>query len=204
MTKQEIIKKFNLYIDDTSELSEQEESDLFDKVYSKLLAGKKWEILKSSFTGTLSNLEISIPTDFASMAKNQQINDYSDYGQLPCILVGDNYLPVKLINFSERRKYINRTDVAFIDIANKKIIFLKQPISNQVEFDYFKTPTPLTANQTPIFPTEYHQILVNAMCIDSFIIQQSDKAKSYEDKHRVEYIEFENALNAWNNNLILM
>lgn len=46
MLASEIIAKFELYVDDSTELSTQEELDLLNKVYQKVADDRPWEILK--------------------------------------------------------------------------------------------------------------------------------------------------------------
>ncbi len=205
MTKSEIITKFTLYLDDQSELSSQEVSDLFDKIYRKVNSSRPWEGTKAEHTDTQSTTVpyISLPTGFLYLTQNKNYSDSGEYGNGPVIFVGTNYTPVKVVSWSDRRQYRNRTDVAYIDIANSRLVFASQPTAaNSVEFDYHAQKAALANGDTPWFPEEFHDILYHGMCIDDFIIQQSDKAKSYQQQHERQYKEYMDGLAYWNARLV--
>jgi len=46
-TIEDIIKRFELYLDDTSELSTQEELELAQRVFDSICNSNDWEILKN-------------------------------------------------------------------------------------------------------------------------------------------------------------
>jgi hypothetical protein len=205
MTKDAIIAKYRLFIDDTSDLSDQEESDLFDKVYQELMSDRPWEILKVSYAGTQSTTVpyVALPSDFGYLTQNHNYTQDNQYSDRPVVFVGTNYDPYSVINFSDRRQYRNQSGYAYIDIVNSRLYFTKQPTTaNAIEYDYCKVPAALTGSGSPVFPARFHDILYHLMVTDGFIIQQSEKAKSYagENMERAEQIKQQMAF--WNAQLV--
>jgi hypothetical protein len=204
MTKQEIINKFQLYIDDTSELSSQESSDLFDKIYNRVCSDRPWEFTKKAFTSTTSTSVpyISLPSDFAFLTQNNNAKEIDTYADSPVVFVGTNLRPYKVVSFSDRRSYRDRSDVCYIDIVNSRLVFIVQPTEAEtVEFDYCSVPASLVLNGSPVFPARFHDIIYHGMCVDSFIIQQSDKAKSYLAENQAFYNKILGDMVYWNSNL---
>ena len=72
MITSDIINKFNLYVDDGSELSSSEELTLAEKIYRKVLDEHRWEFLKKEYSGTASTSVpyIALPSDFKNIAIN--------------------------------------------------------------------------------------------------------------------------------------
>ena len=69
-TIEDTIKRFELYLDDTSELSTQEELELAQRVFDSICNSNDWEILKKSASGVLSTSVpyIELPDDFVYKA----------------------------------------------------------------------------------------------------------------------------------------
>jgi len=207
MTKAEIIAKFHLFMDDTTELSSAEESDLFDKWYNKVMSNRPWEILRVPGTGTQSTTVpyIALPSDFAYLTQNHDDTGNNSYGEFPVIFVGANYDPYKVVNYADRRQYRTHGNVAYIDIVNSRLVFTVQPTAaNAVEFDYIKVPAALTTGQSPVFPARFHDIIYHGMCTDEFVIEQSDKAKSYRAENLAAYNGYLEDMAFWNSQLIQM
>jgi len=205
MTKTEIIAKFELYMDDSSDLSSVETGSLFDKIYSKVSTDRPWEGTKSSATGTVSTTVpyVSLPANFAYMVSNTNYSRSGEYGSGPAVLVGTDYSPYKVVSWSDRRQYRDADGYAYIDFANSRLYFTKQPASAlSYEFDYHAFPTALAGGDSPWFPSAYHDVIYHGMCIDSFVIQQSDKAKSYKKENEDMYQSYMDQLAYWNAQLI--
>lgn len=205
MTKAAITTKAQLYLDDTSDLSSQEFSDLFDKIYQKVCTAKPWEFTKKEATGTQSTsvAYIALPSDFAYLTANYNYStsDYEAGG--PVILVGSTYSPYKVVSWSDRRRYRDQSNIAYIDVANSRLYFAKQPTTaNAVEYDYHSFMAALTSAQSPAFPASFHDIIYHGMVVDDFIIQQSDKAKSYAGENQRMYDSYMSSMSLWNANLI--
>jgi len=198
MTKSEIITKFRLFMDDTTELSTQEESDLFDKIYLQVTSDRPWEFTKKAFTGTQSTSVpyIALPSDFAYLAIGKG-------GEKPVILVGSTYEPYEVINFADRRSYVNKKGYAYVDIVNNNLVFTAQPTDTlAVEYDYCAVPASLNSGQSPAFPARFHDIIYHGMCADEFMIEQSDKLKSYRNENLNKYRDYMDLMAYWNSRLV--
>lgn len=205
MTKLEIITKAQLYLDDMSELSTQEFSDLFDKMYRKVNSNRPWEGTKKEGTTTTStSLQyVALPSDFLFLTQNANYTDASEAASRPVIFRGTDYRKYEVVSWDDRRQYRNSDAHAWIDIVNSRLYFSKIPtVAEAVEYDYHSSMPALTDNDEPWFPEEYHDVLYHMMVSDDFIIQQSDKAKSYKsenDKMAKDYLE---DMAWWNSQLV--
>jgi len=179
-TSQDILTKFELYLDDTSELSSSEELDLLNKVYLDVCSDRPWEFLKKQVSGTVLTdtvgSYITIPTDFS------MFSTIGDNG-LPIIYIGSNYEEYEVVNYSDRRQYREQAGYAYLDLANGKIYFTATPTSMTYEFDYCKIPALLTLATAPIFPATYWYLLVHLMAVDGYIIQLFQKDRAYTKEH---------------------
>lgn len=204
-TKLSLITRFDLYMDDTSDLSSTETGTLFDKIYNKVSAERPWEGTKKEASGTTSTSVpyVSLPSDFSYLVSNQNWTRSGEYGSGPAILVGPTYTPYKVVNWSDRRQYRDADGICYIDFANSRLYFAKQPASALAyEFDYHATPVALADGDSPWFPEQFHDVIYHGMCVDSFMIQQSDKAKSYAKEHQQQYQAYMDSMAFWNANLI--
>ncbi|OQB08209.1 MAG: hypothetical protein BWY21_01389 [Parcubacteria group bacterium ADurb.Bin216] len=200
-TSQDILSKFELYLDDTSELSSSEELDLLNKVYLDVCSDRPWEFLKKQASGSILTDSIgsyiTIPTDFS------MFSTIGDNG-LPIIYVGTNYDEYQVVNFSDRREYRNQSGYAYLDLSNGKIYFTTTPSATTYEFDYCKIPALITLSPatTPVFPSAFWYVLVHGMAIDGYIIQLFQKDRAYTKEHSEEYQRWLNKLAYYNSNLI--
>lgn len=186
MTKEEIITKAQLYLDDSSELSTAEFSDLFDKMYRKVNTNRIWEGTKKEGSGTTSTsvAYVALASDFLSLVANNNYADSNEYANRPVIFRGANYTPYKVISWSDRRQYRNTDGYAFIDWANQRVEFTKQPtVAEAIEYDYQASMPELANAESPWFPEEFHDVLYHYMVADDFVLQHSDKAKSYANEN---------------------
>jgi hypothetical protein len=201
MTTAEIISKFELYVDDATELSSTEELDLANKIYQKVCSYRPWEFLKKTATGTIVSGEITLPTDFAYVATNSQSTDPNveqDTVTAPkVVFVGTDLAPYRIVNFSDRRQY-KEQNVCYIDPSDSKIKFIVTPTQTSYEFDYIKVPSDLIVGTSPIFPARFHDIIVHGMASEDYIIQQFDKAKAYIQENAVKYSSILADMSYWN------
>lgn len=205
MTKSEIITRFHLQYDDMSELSTQEESDLFDQIYTKVCTDRPWEFTRSVFTGVQSTSVpyVSLPTDFAYLLQNANREQVDTEATYPVVYVGATFIPYKVVTFADRRKYRNVDGYAYIDIVNKQLYFTLQPISaGAIEFDYCAVPVSLGLSDSPAFPTRFHDVIYYGMTADANIITMSDKAKSYEQENQQKYNEYLVSMAYWNSQVL--
>jgi len=207
MITSEILSKFELYVDDGTELSSSEELDLANKIYQAVCSYRPWEFLKKTATGSIVSGEITLPADFAYMANNFQSTNSSVNTETETapkvIFVGTNLDPYRIVNFSDRRQYRNQS-VCYIDPQDSKIKFIVVPTATTYEFDYIKIPASLTLSTSPIFPSRFHDIIVHGMAVDDFAIQLFDKARSYASENQVKYnnilkdMSYANAMSTFN------
>jgi len=205
MTKSDIITRFHLQYDDMSELSTQEESDLFDQIYTKVCTDRPWEFTRKVATGTQSTTVpyIALPADFAYLLQNANGEQVDTEANYPVIYVGTQYTPYKVVTFADRRRYLNKDGYAYIDIVNSRLYFTLQPTSaNVVEYDYCATPVAITNNNSPAFPARFHDIIYYGMTVDANIIAMSDKAKSYAPENQQKYDDYLASMAYWNANLL--
>lgn len=204
MTKQEIIEKAQLYLDDTSELSTAEFGDLFDKMYNKVNTSRPWEGTKKEFSGTTDGNEyISLPSDFLHLTENANHTDSSYASERPVVFFDTTYTPLEVVSWSDRRQYRNSGSHAFVDIVNGRLYFTKALDSGKpIEFDYFSQMPVLALAESPWFPREFHDIIYHMMVSDDYMIQQSDKAKSYAAENRAAGEQFLEQMVMWNARLV--
>lgn len=207
MTKTETITKFTLYLDDMSELSTAEAGDLYDKKYREINSSRVWEGTKAEGTGTTSTTVpyITLASDFLFLTQNANHTDSSYEAERPVVFRGANYSPYQVISWSDRRQYRDNEGYAYIDFANSRLYFTKQPtVAEAVEYDYHAQQTALTSGQSPWFPEEFHDMIYHMMTGDDFVIQQSDKAKSYRDENLKIADEYMKRMEYWNSQLVQM
>jgi len=202
MITSDIIKVFELYVDDTSELSSSEELDLANRVYRKICDSKPWEFLKKEATGSVSGLQITLPTDFEYLVENYNYTDSQYSTQInskPLVVFIDNN-PYQVINWSDRRQYKDNSGVCYVDIVNGKLVF---PItkSGTYSFDYKSSPAILTLDTSPVFPARYHEMIAYGMAVDDMTIQLFPKAQSYSIENQIKYNSLLADMALWNANL---
>lgn len=202
MLTSDIIKKFELYVDDSTELSPAEELDLANKIYHKICDDRPWEFLKKEKTGTVSGTYITLPTDFGYLVENYLRTDSQDNTQVNAkpvfVFINDN--PIQVINWSDRRQYKDNSSVCYLDIANSRITFPTSQ-SGTYSFDYKAIPADLTLATEPVFPDRYHDMIYHGMAVDDMIIQIFPKAQSYQAENQVMYNGFLSRMAKWNADL---
>lgn len=205
MIASEIIAKFELYIDDSTELSSAEELDLLNKIYYKVASERPWEVLKKVASGTMtSTTTIALPSDFEFVVENYNYTDNSVSQEIGAknAMVFINDSPVQLINWSDRRQYEDSNSVCYVDLASAVIRFPSaQPSGATYSFDYKATPTALTLATSPVFPARFHSILFHGMCVEDMAIQLFDKARSNADFNQAQYNSYMKDLAYWNASL---
>ena len=207
MTTQEIIDKFFILVDDTTELLTSESLNLAQKIYNQIISNRPWEFLKKEFTGaTNGTTTVTLPADFAYMLDNQNYTDSSiGSSQIsrPCVVfVGTNYQAYRVVNWSDRMQYRTNNDVCWVDILNGNLVFAIAPSSGQtVIFDYAFIPATLTLVTSPVFPARFHDMIAFGMASDDMAIQIFDKAKSYAKEHESQYMSYMSDMAYYNSNL---
>ena len=119
--------------------------------------------------------------------------------------MGPTYTQYKVVNFSDRRQYREATEVAYLDLANDNLVFTQTPSSGlAVEYDYHYLPANVGSGESSWIPAQFDDIIYHGMCADDFMIQQSEKARSYRDENIAAYNMWLEKLAYWNANLIQM
>jgi hypothetical protein len=210
MNAQDIINKFETYTGDTTELSTQDELDLANKIYRKIQNDRPWEWLKKTATGTVSGTTIAPPSDFAYFAENNQATDIAqetvNNASPKVIFISTTsgvYNPWQIVNFSDRRQFLNQQGYAWFDAGNNVITLAAAPNATDLsyEFDYIYTPPALTLTPSPtspIFPVQFHDIIFHGMALDDMIIQLFDRTHSYQQENQAAYDDLLSQLRYWN------
>lgn len=205
MTKSEIIVKAQLYLDDMSELSTAEFGDLFDKMYRKVNSNRPWEGTKAEGSATTSTsvAYVALETDFLFLTQNANYTDSSEPADFPVVFRGSNYTPYKVVSWSDRRQYRDSDAHAWIDYPNLRLYFSKTPsVVEAVEYDYHRQMPALANSDEPWFPAEYHDVIYHMMVADDFMIQHSDKAKSYRNENMKAAQDYLEEMAYWNSQLV--
>jgi hypothetical protein len=203
-----VITSFETYVDDATELSSAQELALLQKVYNKVWMDRPWEFAKAQASGTLSTSVpyVTLPASFASLTENNQTTDNTISGDnnavQKVIFVGSSYAPYQVINWSDRRQYLNQRGYAYVDIVNGRLYFTAQPTTaDSYEFDYLTIADTLTTSSTPAFPARFHDMLYHGMAVDDDIIQRFPKAASYAAENNAKFISYLADMRLWNANL---
>lgn len=205
-TGTELIQQFELYVDDTTELSSSEELTLLNKIYHQILDSRPWEFLKKEWSGTTTALNyVALPTDFRHFCETQNYTDNSTQTELgkssKVVYVNNN--PYQVINWSDRRQYANSNSYCYLDIVNSRLYFTNTPGTGlSISADYIYKPADLALTDSPIFPDSYHPMIYHGMAVDDMIIQLFDKARSYAQENKAIYDGYMRALTYHNANLI--
>jgi len=193
MTKAQIVQKFELYMDDMTELSTSESGELFDKIYEEVSTERPWEYLKKELSGTFP---LTIPSDFLYFLTNNQYQASGEYGSRPTVRFESGNMPI--VSFSDRNNY--KGGVAYIEAG---VLTTKTPgfTGMTATADYMSVAPTLTNNQSPWFPI-HHDVIYHGMCRDAFMIMQTEKAKSYALEHEAQFQKYMGRLALWNARLI--
>lgn len=211
MTGAEIIAQFEQYVDDLTELSSTQELELLNKIYQKVCEDRPWEFCKKEKTGTMtSTTTIAFPSDFSHLLENYNYTDNgmsTETNSKPCVVFissnsGSTYSPFKVVNWSDRRQYLNTNGVCYIDYASSVITFPYAQSSGALyNFDYKSVPTNLTTGTSPVFPDRFQHAIYHGMAVDDMIIQLFDKARSYAKENQGAYKDYVDSMALWNANL---
>lgn len=215
LTVQEIIEKFELQVNDLTELASQEELDLLNDKIQDVALEHVFESLKKNATGALALdattglYYITKPTDFSIFVENNNYtenNVNNDIDQAAkVIFVGANRQPFRIVNYSDRMQYRNTSGVCWLDLTVDKIFFPVAPSdTSYYSFDYTMVPPvlTLTTDKPTWIPNRFRKMLWFAMATDNEILQLSSKANSYAADNRAKYQDTLEKMIWWNDNLI--
>ena len=184
MTGVNIIARYNLQVDDASELSPAEELSLLNEVYYEVADDRDWEWLKATASGNTSTSVpyIALPTDFKKVLPNKDSKSV--------VFVGTSFQEYEVIPFSSRREHRNEGGFCYIDVPNQRLVFTKQPTSVEaVEYDYILRPPALSLITAPLVSTDrMGECLAYGMASRFYAIEQTDKGNSYANENKVEFL----------------
>lgn len=207
-TGQEIITEFEMQVDDTTELSTSEELIVLNRVYRKILEFKDWLFLIKTHSGTTSTSVpyISLPTDFDRIAMSGQSSNIGDEYDYPYqVFVGNELRRYQVVNYLDRRQYDNKDGYCYVDIANNRLYFTKQPTSAEpVSFDYVYAPDNITTGTSPVIPAKFHDMFAYGMAVDDMIIQMFEKNRSYAPENRLLFESKLQDMALWNDRQIML
>lgn len=211
-TATDIITDFELQVADVTELSTVEELRILNRVYQKVCNKRPWTFLRKNVIGTMltdtTGYYIPFPADFNYIIANNSSTENTSVtynNAVPAVIyIGTNYSPIQVINYADRRQYYPQTTAAgstaycYIDQAAQKIRFIGTPVYTTYDYDYIAVPALLAATDVPIFPGQFHDIIVFGMAIDDFVLQLSTDAAQSQVKNKVFYDEYMADLTYWN------
>lgn len=193
------ITDFELFMDDGTELSSVEEYRLYNKIYHEICDSKDWEFLRKEFSDSLTGTDyVDLPSDFSHVLMNDNYGTTGEYANTPVVYVGTNREVYKIIPKAARYNYTGQDGYCYVDLTNDRITFTKAPSSTTVSFDYQSVPDDVTSSTSPLIPSRFTPMIYHGMCADDFIIQQSDKAKSYRSQNVARYVDYHDAMTMWN------
>lgn len=175
LTWTQIIERFQLQIDDSSELSSDESLALANEIYNDIQNDRNWEWLKETYTWTtsVSVPYVALPNDFKTLSPNK-------YGTT-VIFVGSTYQEYKVVPFSNRRQFRDTDWYCYLDIPNSRLYFTKQPTSAQaIEYDYVMVAPALTTATSPLFQWELHDVISYWMASKFDPMQLTNQGESYQ------------------------
>lgn len=219
LTAEEIIEAFELQVNDITELSDQEELDLLNRIYQRLYTDRDWEFAKRNATGNYQTDQygafIPLAADFSHITINNQYTDNSigiennAAAKVVFIINGTAYTPFQVINWSDRRQYQNRSGFVYVDLNYNIALYptgilrftggpAYVPPFTAYDYDYICVPPLLTLEDYPLFPGKFHPILQFEMATDNDILQLSPKATSFQADNEAKYQMYLLDMQYWN------
>lgn len=186
LTGQQIIDRFELYTDDTTDLSSDEELILANDKLRLIYMEQPWEFLRRKKAGVVeSDGKITLSSDFDEFLEN--FTDDPATGEATMKVVYVNRSPYLVVPMGQRNAN-SFSNVCWIDPTDGKINFAQSPGAGAAyEYDYKTSPDDITVATSPKLPPEYHPMIVFSMLIDEDIIKKSEKARSNMQDNAVQY-----------------
>lgn len=177
MNGAEIISNFETYVDDGTELSDTQELDLLNKVYTDVWTDRPWYFSVKAFSGAVSGTTIALSSDFAYVCSQNIIEEIDN----KIVWIGTTYYII--VPYSDRYLYSSRAGFCWVDYSASTLTF-STSVSGTVTYDYVYFPAALTLITSPAFPVSFHPVLYHLMAVDDYAIQQFDKARSYAPENQ--------------------
>lgn len=192
-TLEEIISKFELYTDDTTELSTEEEQALALQKTREIVGDSVWQFMRTKFAGTLVNGECDIPTDFGRLMPNYSEDETNYIPNKVVVWVGGSPYDVRPMG----ARNFNGSNFFYIDYPRRKLVGVGI-LSGTFECDYQPIPDSVLD-----IPVDYRMVIVWAMLIDDEIIQKVEKARSNLNEHAESYRQVLGRMRKWDNSFLL-
>lgn len=188
LTGQQIIDRFELYTDDTTDLSTDEELILANDKLRLIYMEQPWEFLRRKKAGAVeSDGKISLAADFDEFLENFSDDPAIGEATMKVVYIGGQKSPYLVVPMGQRNAN-SFSNICWIDPADNKINFLQSPGAGaSYEFDYKTSPDDITVGTSPKLPAEYHPMIVFSMLIDEDIIKKSEKARSNMQDNALQY-----------------
>lgn len=203
MIGSDIVKKFELWTDDQTDLSTDEEMFLANAKAKDIYNETAWEFLRKNVTGSFSGGQIDLATvapDFKFLMANY--SEDASYGTPDTVVVYVGGAPYKVIPMGMAQQSQGK-QVCYVDLVNKKIKFTSATLGGTFAFDYQYQPTDFTASTEPAMPADHRMVIVYAMLIDDDIIQKTEKARSNFKENSSQYARLLSNLKSYNAKFML-
>lgn len=186
---QEVITKFELFTDDTTELSTDEEISVGNTALIAISKEQPWEFLRTEFNGVVgSDGAVAVPADFVHFMNNWSDDNTSDIPTTKVVFVGGIRTPCFIIPRGGRNN-LDRSangvyggrNVCWFNNTTRKIEFATgvAPVGAAVSFDYSAFITEITdVNDEIALPNGHSDLLVYSMLITDEFIQKFPSARS--------------------------
>ncbi len=208
LTAQEIIARFELQVNDLTELSTQEELNLLNEIYQDICSERPWRFLVTPATGALAYdgatglWYITVPEDFSMFSENYgwtENNTSNDIDQMQVVVfVGVSRSVYRMVNYADREQYVGNGSVCYHDQNTGRIWFPVAPQDTSLyAFDYIRVPEDLELDDSPIFPARFHTMFQYAMAVDDFILQLSPKANTFLPANNAKFEKKKSSMEFW-------
>ncbi len=181
MQPDDILKLFEVYVDDLTELSSFEEYQVLTKALTQIYNDRPWEFLRKTASVTLTTANSGpLPADFVSFMNNYNEDQYNNIPEKAVVYVGG--IAYQIIPMGARTQKAGGR-YAYADLVNNLLSFTIPIGAGQVAtFDYKYEPADIVDNTGTIaLPSQFHKFLPQIMAIDDDIIQKMEKARSNYD-----------------------
>ena len=188
LTGQQIIERFELYTDDTTDLSSDEELILANDKLRLVYMEQPWEFLRRKKAGSVeSDGKITLSIDFDEFLENYSDDPTMGEPIMRVLYIGSQKSPYLIVPMGQRNAN-SFSNICWIDSSDGKINFAQSPGAGAVyEYDYKTSPDDITVATSPKLPPEYHPMIVFSMLIDEDIIKKCEKARSNMQDNAVQY-----------------
>lgn len=203
MLGQDITKKFELWTDDQTDLSTDEELFLANQKAKDIYNETAWEFLRKTASGSFSGGEIDLATvapDFKYLMANY--SDDMSYATPTEAVVYVGGAPFKAIPMGMRNQFKSH-NVCYVDLVANKIKFPNASLGGAFEFDYQYQPADFTATTAPAIPADHRMVIVYAMLIDDDIIQKTEKGRSNIKENTTQFARLLSNLKSYNAKFML-